>query len=158
MTNVAVTGNNCYSNSIAGIFVAEATLGAMINFVVTGNVCNLNTTNDLRLSLRDVSIGSNRYTLNQSVDFFDLVVNSATPSVAGRTFWRANNSSATTITAFNDGVNGQQITIRAQNGNTTVATSASIINNGGTNVLLPTDGTISYVRQGGVWREIFRSF
>jgi parallel beta-helix repeat protein len=158
MSNVAVTGNNCYSNSIAGIFVVEATLGAMINFVVTGNVCNLNTTNDLRLSLRDVAIGSNRYTLNQSVDFFDLVVNSTTPSVAGRTFWRANNSSATTITAFNDGVNGQQIVIRAQNGNTTVATSATIVNNGGTNVLLPTDGTISYVRQGGVWREIFRSF
>ena len=157
-SNVAVTGNNCYSNSIAGIFVAEATLGAMINFVVTGNVCNLNTINDLRLSLRDVAIGSNRYTLNQSVDFFDLVVNSVTPSVAGRTFWRANNSSATTITAFNDGVNGQQITIRAQNGNTTVATSATIVNNGGTNVLLPTDGTISYVRQGGIWREIFRSF
>jgi len=158
ISNVTITGNNCYSNSISGIFVAEATASAMINFVVTGNVCNLNTTNDLRLSLRDVAIGSNRYTLNQNVDFLDLTVNSTTPGVAGRTYWRANNSSATTITAFNDGVNGQQITIRAQNGNTTVATSASIVNNGGLNVLLPTDGTISYVRQGTVWREIFRSF
>jgi parallel beta-helix repeat protein len=158
LSNVTITGNNCYSNSIAGIFVAETTANTMPNFVVTGNVCALNTTNDLRLSLRDVAIGSNRYTLSQNVDFLDLEVNSAAPGVAGRTYWRANNTNPTTITAFNNGVNGQQITIRAQNGNTTVATSATIVNNGSVNVLLPLDGTISYVRQGGVWREIFRSF
>jgi len=158
LSNVTVTGNNCYSNSIGGIFVAEATASAMVNFVVTGNVCNLNTTNDLRLSLRDVAIGANRYTLNQNVDFLDLTVNSTTPGVAGRTYWRANNTNPTTITTFNDGVNGQQITIRAQNGNTTIAQGATVVNKGGLNVLLPIDGTISYVRQGGVWREIFRSF
>lgn len=158
LSNVTITGNNCYSNSIGGIFVAEATASAMVNFVVTGNVCNLNTTNDLRLSLRDVAIGSNRYTLNQNVDFIDLTVNSTTPSVAGRTYWRAINTSPTTITAFNGGVNGQQITIRAGNTNTTIAQGATIVNKGALNAVLPDNGVISYVRQNTVWFEIFRSF
>jgi parallel beta-helix repeat protein len=157
-SNVAITGNNCYSNGITGIFVAEATLGAMINFVVTGNVCASNTTFDLRLTSRDVAIGPNRYATQSSVDFWDLASNSATPDIPGRTYWRANNSLATTITAFNSGVDGQQITIRAANGNTTIANGGLIVNKGAINVTLPADGTISYVRQNTVWREIFRSF
>ena len=121
-------------------------------------MCTSNPTNDLRLVVRDVVIGNNRYSTELNVEYLNLDSNSATPSVPGRMNWRANNSSATTITAFNGGVDGQQIVIRAQNGNTTIAHGGSIVTKGATNVTIPTDGSISFVRQDAIWREIFRSF
>lgn len=158
LSSVVISGNICYANSSRGIFVAEAAAGEMSEFVVANNVCGSNTTHDLRLSLRDVAIGSNRYSTSQEVEYRDLDSNSTTPNVPGRLNWRANNSIATTITAFNGGINGQQIIIRGANGNTTIAHGGLIVNNGAINVTIPNDGTISYMRQGTVWREIFRSF
>jgi parallel beta-helix repeat protein len=158
LTNVAINGNTCYANSSSGIFAAEAALGEMVNFVVSGNACLNNTTVDLRLSLRDVAIGPNRYSTEQNAQYFDLASNSATPDVPGRTFWRADNSSATTITAFNSGVDGQQIIIRASNANTTVQHGGLIINKGAVNAAIPSNGIISYTKQGTVWFETFRSF
>lgn len=158
LSNVSITGNVCGSNGTRGIFLAEAVVGEMTAFVVESNVCAGNGTHDLRCSLRDVAIGNNRYSTSQEVEYLDFASNSATPDVPGRLNWRANNSSATTITAFNGGVNGQQIIIRAANGNTTIAQGGLIVNKGALNVTIPSDGTISYMRQGTVWREIFRSF
>jgi len=156
--SISVVGNQCYSNSQWGIFAAEATTGEITKLVVSGNACLQNTTIDIRLSVRDVAIGTNTYSTQQSLEYYDLTSNSATPDVSGRTNWRANNSSATTITAFNSGVDGQQITIRATNGNTTITNNAVIINSGGVNVTVPTNGIISYIQQGSIWREAFRSF
>lgn len=158
LSNVTVVGNQCYSNGGRGIAINEAVTGEITSVVVDSNVCANNTTHDLRLVVRDVAIGNNRYSTQLNVEFFDLASNSATPSVPGRLNWRANNSSATTITAFNDGVDGQQIIIRASNGNTTIAHGGSIVTKGATNVTIPADGSISLVRQGTLWREIFRSF
>ena len=158
LSGVTVVGNQCYSNGARGIAINEAVTGELTSVVVDSNVCASNPTHDLRLVLRDVAIGNNRYSTQLSVDFFDLDSNSATPNVPGRLNWRANNSSATTITAFNGGVDGQQIVIRASNGNTTIAHGGSIVTKGAANVTLPADGSISFARQGTVWREIFRSF
>lgn len=158
LAGVTISGNISRDNGTHGIFAAEAVAGEMSSFVVEGNVCSGNATQDIRLSLLDVALGPNRYTTALGVDFADLTSNSATPSVPGRTNWRANNSSATTITAFNNGVDGQQIVIRAANGNTTIAHGGAIINRGGVNVTLSADNSISYVRQGAVWREVYRSF
>ena len=158
LSGVTVVGNQCYSNGARGIAINEAVTGELTSVVVDSNVCTSNPTNDLRLVLRDVAIGNNRYSTQLSVDFFDLDSNSATPNVPGRLNWRANNSSATTITAFNGGVDGQQIVIRAQNGNTTIAHGGSIVTNGAINVTIPTEGSIAFARQNTVWREIFRSF
>lgn len=158
LTNLSVTGNTCYGNAQRGIMVNEAVVGEMVGAVVDSNVCANNTTQDLRITARDVAIGNNRYSTQQSVEYWDLASNSATPDVPGRLNWRANNSSATTITAFNSGVDGQQIIIRAQNGNTTIAHGGLIVTKGAINVTIPQDGSISFVRQGTLWREIFRSF
>jgi parallel beta-helix repeat protein len=158
LSSVTISGNQCYGNASRGIMINESVTGEMTFIAVDGNSCISNTTTDLRLSLRDVNIGNNRYSTQQSVEYLDLASNSATPDVPGRVSWRANNSLATTITAFNSGVDGQQIVIRAANGNTTIAQGGLIVNKGAINVTLPSDGTISYIRQGTVWREIFRSF
>jgi len=158
MSSATISGNQCYSNSTQGIIVAEATVGEMTKIVVSGNACQQNTTVDLRLSLRDVAIGDNTYTSETDVKYYDLTSNSATPSIPGRMFWRANNSSATAITNFVGGIEGQQIVIRAANGNTTVNHGGSIVNPGAANITITSDGYISYRFEGTVWRMMFKSF
>ena len=138
--------------------MSEVTTGDLSNISCTGNSCFGNTTVDLRLSIRDVSISANRYSTHTSSDSFDLDSNSATPNVPGRTFWRANNGSATTITAFNSGVDGQAITILAANGNTTVAHGGSIVLKGSVNVTLASNQYITLQKYNTVWRELSRSF
>jgi parallel beta-helix repeat protein len=158
LTNITVNSNVTSDNGAHGIFIAEALTGEISNAAVAGNVCSNNATQDLRLSLKDVAIGLNRYTTQLGVDFYTFDDLSTTPSVVGRQFWRANNSAATAITAFNNGVDGQQITIRSTNANTTIVNSGSLLNKGGVNAALPANGIISYVRQGTVWFEMSRSF
>ena len=156
--NVAITGNACTQNSDGGIFVTEVAVGNLANIIVDGNVCASNAVQDLRLTLQDVVVGNNKYATSLLADFYDFTDGDTSPSVAGRSYWRAVNTTPTSITAFDNGFNGQAITIRATSANTTIVNSASLINKGGTNVTVPTNGIISYVRQGSVWYETSRSF
>ena len=158
LSGVSVVGNVLLDNSTSGIFIAEATVGEMTNFVVSGNVCSNNTTVDLRLSLRDVAMGTNRYTSEQGVSSYNFTNADTTPSVVARRYWVANNTSATAITSFSGGSNGQEITIRSTNGNTTINQGSFIQNKGLVDVTIPTNGMITYVRQNTVWFESSRSF
>jgi hypothetical protein len=105
-----------------------------------------------------VVISGNRYSTQLDVEYKSFPALSATPSVSGRTTWRANNAGATTITAFNNGMDGQQIEIRTTNGNTTIQNNASILLKGAVNVTPAADQSISLRQEGAIWREIYRSF
>lgn len=157
-TNLTVEGNTATNNSQRGIFIAEDVLGSITNTVVDGNVCSGNTTVDLRLSLRDVVVGNNKYASEQEAALYDLANGDTSPSVPGRTYWRANNAAPTSITNFDDGANGQQIVIRGANANTTLVHGSGLVNNGSTNISLPSNGVVTYVRQGTLWFEVSRSF
>lgn len=158
LTDLAISNNVCTANDRAGIFLAEAMVGEMARISVEGNMCSTSGAYDIRLSARDVTIAGNRYTSQLEIIPYNLDLNSATPSVPGRTFWRANNSVATTVTALNNGVDGQQIVISGANGNTTIQHNATILNNGASNATIPANGSISYLYLSGVWRELYRSF
>lgn len=156
LSRVTIDGNNCNDNGGWGIFSSEVTAGNLSGISVSNNVCYNNTTQDIRLSIADVVINENRYSTQQDVQYWD--ISGATPSVVGRRNFRANNAGSTTVTAFNNGVDGQEIQLRASNGNTTIAQGGLIANKGGLSVTIPSDGTIAYRQEGTVWREIFRSF
>ena len=158
LSTVTVTGNCCTNNSVRGIFSSEVTDGDISNYIVANNACTSNTTQDIRLSVRDVVISGNRYSTQLDVEYKSFPALAATPSVSGRTTWRANNASSTTITAFNNGMDGQQIEIRTTNGNTTIQNNASILLKGAVNATPAADQSISLRQEGAVWREIYRSF
>lgn len=156
ISRTSVSSNECNDNGSWGIMATEATDGDVQSTVCNENVCYGNGTFDIRLSIQDVSINGNRYATQQDAQYRDLT--GATPTVAGRSDFRLNNGSATSVTAFNGGVDGQTITLRGANGNTTINHTATILNNGATNVVVPTNGSIGYKRESGLWFERFRSF
>lgn len=83
--------------------------------------------------------------------------NDTTPSVINLTFLRLNNSSATTITNFDDGVAGQEITVLHLNTNTTIS-ATNIVLSGAVDVT----GTIGMIHKfiydgnSAKWRETSR--
>jgi hypothetical protein len=160
LDNLSVCSNVC-TDSQYGILVAEATAGAMSNIAISGNVCAGNSTADFRISVRDVVASGNSYVTSQDViggTFGTLANNSATPSVRGRSNWAASNSSATSITNFTNGRVGQSIVITATNANTTINNTATILNDGGTNLAVPSGGSVSYLFNGTAWRMLWTSF
>lgn len=87
-----------------------------------------------------------------------LTVNSATPSVATAQHrgYRTNNSSATALSNFTGGIEGQELFIVSGDSNTSILSNANIILNGGGGVSplsLPAGSLITLVRQGSVWRQ-----
>jgi Pectate lyase superfamily protein len=84
-----------------------------------------------------------------------LTNNSTTPSVARSNAFLANNSSGTTITNFTGGVNGQRITIFAQNGNTTIQhNGTTIFTKTAANVVMAANQTIEFIKRGTPWFEV----
>lgn len=155
--NLTIVGNNCLDNSSRGIFLAEFDPGA-ISAVIQGNSCLGNATADLRVSILDAVIGVNRYSTEHDAAFRDFAALDTTPSVKSRKLWRANNASPTTITAFDDGVNAQEIVIFFANGNTTLTHGDTLLLKGGISVTAPSDSHMSLILRSGVWREVSRSF
>lgn len=155
--NIAISGNHCRGNSSYGIFAAEAAAGDVLRLLIDGNLCAANDT-DLRTYNRDVTFGANVFASSLGIDQYDFANGDTTPSVAGRRHWRANNSGATTITAFDDGPDGHEIVIRAQNANTTIQHGGNLVTKGSTPVNLPGNGVICFRRLATVWIEQWRSF
>lgn len=158
LTNVAISGNSIVDNATYGIFAAESAYGDMSGVVITGNTLKGHATQDIRSFVPKMVVGLNIYETESGIATSSFTSLDTSPSVASRKDWLAANASATTITAFDDGFNGQEITIRATNGNTTVAHGGTIVNNGSVNAVLPSNGVISYTRQSGTWYETSRSF
>lgn len=81
----------------------------------------------------------------------------ATPSVAHNNNFKASNTGATTITAFDNGYNGQEIDIIFTNGNTTVQDGANLQLAGGVNFVGTSNDVLSLKFDGTTWFEKSRS-
>lgn len=85
------------------------------------------------------------------------VNNDTTPTVYEGDFFKASNTVGTTITAFDDGVKGQEITIIFTTNNTTITDSASIQLNGGVDFTGTTNDVLRLIYDGTTWFEVSRS-
>jgi hypothetical protein len=83
-----------------------------------------------------------------------LTDNSATPSVTRAGLYLASNTSATNITNFIDGAEGQVLMIVATNGNTTLVNSASLRLAGAANKTMLTRDSIQLVKQSSTWYQL----
>lgn len=88
-----------------------------------------------------------------------LLNNSTTPSVTGSNLWTASNSSATIITDFLNGIDGQRLKIRATNGNTTIRDAnngggGNIRNFGRQDIVLAANWSVLLQRDGGIWYQV----
>jgi hypothetical protein len=100
--------------------------------------------------------GANPVVIKRESDFVTTFTDTdATPSVLGATFCRTVGTTA--ITAFDDGVDGQRITILADQ-NITITQGASIKLAGGANFAMTALDTLTLVQYGSnVWAEVARS-
>lgn len=83
--------------------------------------------------------------------------NATTPSIRNGRVFVANNSSSTTITNFVDGIDGQEIVIYFNNGNTTIQNNANVKLAGAVNFVGTAADTLSLLNISGVWYEKSRS-
>lgn len=74
-----------------------------------------------------------------------------TPSVEQYGRFRTNNTGATSITTFDDGYNGQELTIRFTDGNTTLVNSGTLITGTGGNKLVTAGRVGRFYNFNGVW-------
>lgn len=74
-----------------------------------------------------------------------------------RVFYTNNPTNPVTMTDFTNAEAGRQITIVAQDANTTIASNANIKLNGGVNVKLDSGAAITLLRVGNFWQELGRS-
>jgi hypothetical protein len=154
LTGVAVVGNQCTGNGSRGIVATEVTAGTVTRLVVEANVCADNTTTDIRIDPLDAGIAGNQYATESGVQYYSFADLDTTPSVkGGRSLFRAANTGATSITAFDDGVNGQSFTVYFTNANTTIVHSVSLVLPGAANITAPSNSFMRFYRIGTVWFE-----
>ena len=80
-----------------------------------------------------------------------------TPDVSGGSYFRTNNSSATTITDFETSTD-VQIVVKAGDNNTTIQHSAGVVELQGEASLAMNEGdTITLVHDNGIWYEVARN-
>lgn len=98
--------------------------------------------------------------IEQNMPFLrsNITGNLATPNVAGIAdgSMQLSNASATTITNFTNGREGQVIELLAANANTTVQHNASIFLQGSTNFAMGAAALLTLRYSTGVWRELYR--
>jgi hypothetical protein len=75
-----------------------------------------------------------------------------TPDVSDGYAFKSNNSSATTITNFSGGADGQRIVVRVADANTTIQNNVSIVTASGADITA--QGVYEFILDGSVWREI----
>jgi hypothetical protein len=76
-----------------------------------------------------------------------------TPSVAGSRVFLTANTGATSITAFDDSVDGQEITVVFGDNNTTIVAGANMKTVGAANIVGTTDDVVRFVRVGANWHQ-----
>lgn len=156
ITQCSISGNSCTDNDIAGIYLAQTDANSLTGIVV-GNTCKGNTSYDIRNTVDGIVFGENEYTTHSTVDFSTFTDLDTTPSVSKRKNWRANNSAATSITNFDDAVDGAEVVIRASTANTTIVHGTLQVK-GAANTNIPSGGYIAFRKEGTVWREMWRSY
>jgi hypothetical protein len=83
--------------------------------------------------------------------------NDTSPSVKTGNLINLNNSGATSITTFDDGIEGQVIICRFTNSNTTLLDGATMHLAGSTNFTSTSNDTLTLVLISSIWHEIARS-
>lgn len=84
------------------------------------------------------------------ITFTDL---DTTPDVGGSNTWRANNTGATSITNFDNGISGQVIRVMSENTNTTFVNGATLKTLEVANKVTVAKGIYEFELVNGVWRE-----
>jgi len=182
LEDIAVTGNVVVGGYSVGISLTRAVTGTSRRTTITGNVVTgatngiavtgssgdhtgvtlsgntaVGNTSDMNVQVQDVVVGDNKYetTSDSSLENFTFPTDlDTTPSVkGGRRQYRHANSAATTITNFDDGVNGQEIYILAGNANTTIQHNANIRLNGSANFAMGQNNTLTLYRFSNIWFE-----
>ncbi|TSA53232.1 MAG: right-handed parallel beta-helix repeat-containing protein [Actinobacteria bacterium] len=156
--NVSMQSNMIRSNSTHGLHVTEVDVGSVTQSIVIGNNVTGNTTSDLRIDPTDVTIEGNIFntTSGSSPNLYKTFTNlDTTPSVSGRKFFRTNNTAPTTITMFDDGTPGQEITIYFADANTTITDGGNLKLSAA--FTSTADDTMQLVFTAGVWYELSRS-
>ena len=144
-TNVA----NLNASSLSGAtFAAPGAIGGTTP--AAGTFTTLATTATTGTALTSTS----RFKHTNFITFADA---DTTPTVANGNLFKASNTGATSITAFDDGVNGQVIRIIFTNGNTTIVAGANMKLAAGLNLVGTADDTLSLVFDGTSWFELSRS-
>lgn len=90
----------------------------------------------------------------QSFGYSTFTDGSTTPSVTKAGLYVAANTSATSITNFTNGVDGQILMINADNGNTTLVNGSTLRLAGGVNKTMATRDMIQLVHRSGVWYQM----
>lgn len=80
-----------------------------------------------------------------------------TPSVLNSDRWLVTNSAPTTITDLDDGYEGQIVTLKFSDGNTTIQDGTNFQLSGGANFTSSADDTMMLISIGGIWYELSRS-
>jgi hypothetical protein len=102
---------------------------------------------------------TNIFKNNQPLNIQTFTANSGTPSVSNDLcgMWNTNNSAATNVTNFVDAYTGQLIIVLANDSNTTLKHSASLILKGSVDYLMVTGSLITLRKDATLWREVSRS-
>jgi len=78
-----------------------------------------------------------------------------TPTVKGITYMKASNTAATTITDFDDGIDGQRVIVLHTNSNTTIQNGASIITTTAANITGSVNLLQEFILGGTIWRQLY---
>jgi len=113
-------------------------------------------------SIKQVLMGTQTSKIKRtaSLEILTFTDGDTTPSVVGSNVFKEANTSATSITTFDDGTEGQIITVifTSDDGtgksNTTIVHGSGIYLRGGANVTPDTNTTMSFVYDGTYWYEI----
>lgn len=77
-----------------------------------------------------------------------------TPSVSDSNIFKTNNTAATSITTFDDGIAGQKIAVIFGDSNTTIVHGSGIYLKGGANVTPSENTAMEFVYDGSYWYEV----
>ena len=143
------TYNNQFNDGLVGIEYKDVSNGSINNNQFDAIGTPVSITGTTVPNSNALYIYDNTPRVNQT-----LTVNSATPSVGSalNTWFAATNTSATTITNFLNGYDGQVINIYFSNSNTTVQANSNVFTYNGSNFTGTAGSLMSLTFIYGVWR------
>jgi hypothetical protein len=168
-----VVANNIIENSGVGIEVDDADSAVVMgnlgisatpvidltanstNCLVTGNNGQSGGAQTITSNAGTGNIITNNFPQTSILDSF--TDGDTTPSVkdssGGRGVFATLNTGATTITNLDDGYDGQRVTIKASDANTTIQNNANLVLSAGADLIMGLNDSIALIKV-GAWRQI----
>ena len=103
------------------------------------------------------TILSSYYNSQDGGEFYVCPDGDTSPSVKGVNYMYKNDTSATTVTTFDDGFDGQRLTVLFNTANTTLQNGSALRLSSAANVTPTANSAMSFVSKNNVWYEISRS-